>query len=138
MSTMLLLDTHVILWALREPEKLSEDIKSIISEFKAINQLAISSITLWEIALLMSRNRLNIYEPIESFLESLVQEKGLKVLDITPKIAAQGVLLGDAFHKDPSDRIIVATAMCYNATLVTKDYKILEWSSGGYAKTLEP
>ena len=56
--------------------------------------------------------------------------------DITPEIAAESVSLMDDFHGDPADRIIVATAKCYGATLLTRDQKILSWADLGHIRSL--
>ena len=136
MMTPILLDTHIVLWTLLEPHKLSENIKSVIWDAQNINNLMISSITLWEIAMLASKKRINIHETIESFVDSITQIPGLSVVDISAKIAAQSVSIANNFHLDPSDRIITATAICHKATLVTKDQKILQWSQDQRVKTI--
>ena len=88
--------------------------------------------------MLMSKNRINIDEPTESFLESIACSNGVSVLDISPKIATLSNVLPGNFHGDPFDRIITATAICHKATLVTKDHKILEWSTTQNVKTICP
>lgn len=122
---------------LLEPEELSESIKKHIALAQANNQLLIGSITLWEIAMLNFKKRINIYEPIKDFLESIVNINGILIKNLTPEIAAESILLPDNFHGDPADRIIVATTKVYSATLITRDQQILAWANLGHIKFLQ-
>lgn len=97
----------------------------------------ICSISLWEIAMLRFKKRINIYEPIKEFLESITNINGLTVKDISAEIAAESIQLMDEFHGDPADRIIVATTKAYGATLLTRDQKILTWSNFGHIKSIQ-
>ena len=134
----MILDTHVLLWYLLNDSKLSQNIIDMISLTKNAGGrgVIISSITLWEISMLMSKNRLDIQESTESFLEAIANAKGLSIVDISPKIAALSNSLPGNFHGDPFDRIITATAICHKASLVTKDRQILEWSLEQNVKTI--
>jgi PIN domain nuclease of toxin-antitoxin system len=136
MNNPIVLDTHVLLWALLKSEELSEDAKQQINLAQENSQLLLSSISLWEIAMLKFKKRINIYEPIKDFLESIANINGLFIKDISPEIAAESISLMDDFHGDPADRIIVATAKCYGATLFTRDQKILTWANLGHIKSL--
>ena len=136
MSNPLVLDTHVLLWALLQPEELSEDIKQHIALAQQNCQLFLCSISLWEIAMLKLKRRINIYEPIKDFLNYIANINGLSVKDVSPEIAAESVLLMDNFHSDPADRIIVATTKVFGATLITRDQQILKWANLGHIKAL--
>ncbi len=133
----IILDTHVLLWSLLQPEELNEDLKEQISLAQINNQLFICSISLWEIAMLKLKKRINIYEPIKDFLNSISNINGLKIKDISPEIAAESISLMDDFHGDPADRIIVATTRCFGASLITRDQKILNWANLGHIKSLQ-
>jgi PIN domain nuclease of toxin-antitoxin system len=137
MNNPIVLDTHVLLWSLLQPENLPEDIRQRITVAQENSQLLVCSISLWEIAMLKSKRRINIYEPIRDFLESITNIDGLSVKDISTEVAAESVQLMDDFHGDPADRIIVATAKCHGATLLTRDQKILTWASLGHIKSLQ-
>jgi len=137
MNNPIVLDTHVLLWSLLQPEELPEDIRQRITVAQENSQLLVCSISLWEIAMLKSKRRINIYEPIRDFLESITNINGLSVKDISAEVAAESVQLMDDFHGDPADRIIVSTAKCYGATLFTRDQKILTWASLGHIKSLQ-
>lgn len=135
--TSLVLDTHVLLWSLLEPDEISKAIKQKISLAQNDNKLVICSISLWEIAMLNHKKRINVYEPIKNFLNSIADIDGLIVKDIDSEIAAESTLLMDDFHGDPADRIIVATTKILGATLLTRDQKILSWAKKGHIKYLK-
>lgn len=127
-NNLILLDIYVIIWALIKPEELPKPIKQIISTAQEKKQLLIASISLWEIAMLKNKKRLNIYEPTREFLQSIVNIEGIRVTDISPLIAADSASLADGFHGDPADRIITATAITEGAYLLTRDKQILSWA----------
>jgi len=133
----ILLDTHVIIWSLLKPEELSGDIKKIIEFAQGDNRLLISSISLWEIAMLKSKKRINIYEPLKDFLQAIKDIDGVRIIDILPDIAADSVSLTDDFHGDPADRIIAATAINAGAVLLTRDQQILSWAEMGNIRAVQ-
>ena len=133
----ILLDTHVIIWTLLKPDELSSKIHSIIDLAQQEQRLLVSSISLWEIAMLKSKKRINIYEPLKDFLQSIVDLDGIKFIDITAKIAAESVILTDDFHGDPADRLITATAISESAILLTRDEKILSWAQLGNIRAIK-
>ena len=132
-----MLDTHVLIWSLSDFENLSDQIKKIIDIAKNENRLLISSISLWEIAMLKSKKRINIYKPIKEFLKAIVEIDGIRIVDISPDIAADSTLLLDNFHGDPADRIIAATAINNGAILLTRSRAILSWAELGNIKAIE-
>src|SRR4029077_18844374 len=83
--------------------------------------VAISSISLWELALLIDKGRIQVAGTPERFLARLTERPSLAVLEITPQIAALTVQFPPAFPGDPADRIIAATARAHGLPLVTKD-----------------
>ena len=125
-----LLDTHVILWSLLCPDELDKSSMQIIEKAQEQDQLFLSSITLWEIAMLKSKKRINVYEPIKEFLESITDIDGLSIKEISASVAAESVLMND-FHGDHADRIIAATAITSGLVLLTRDKKILSWAEQG-------
>ena len=136
MNNPILLDTHVLLWSLIQPEEIPTNIQQEILLAQENSQLLICSISLWEIAMLKFKKRINVYEPIKDFLDAIAKIDGLLIKDISPEIAAESISLIDDFHGDPADRIIVATARCLGATLLSRDQKILNWANLGHLKSL--
>jgi len=133
----ILLDTHVILWSLLQPEELDKLTKKTIENAQEQAQLFLSSISLWEIAMLKSKKRINIYEPLKDFLQAITNIEGMTIVDISGSVAAEGVLLMDNFRGDPADRIIAATAMTTGSALLTRDSKILSWAERGNIRAIQ-
>lgn len=134
-NSIVILDTHALLWSVLASENLSEDTKRVILTAQNQGSLFLSTISLWEIAMLSLKKRISIYEPIKTFLTSITNIQGLVLKDISAEIAAESVLLTDHFHGDPADRLIVATARIHG--VLTRDQKILTWANNeGYLKTL--
>ena len=120
---MILLDTHVLLW-LRLGLHLGQRFRSAIDQAWQAGELAVSAISFWEIALLKSRGRINFPDDVGLWRrEQLVQ--GIIEIPLDGDIGIRAVTLAD-FHRDPADRIIVATAL-EGHQLITADRFILEW-----------
>ena len=120
---MLLLDTHVVLWLLGTPEKLSVAAARAIEHAESSGTaIALSCLSLYEIANGVARKRIVIHESIESFLAKV--ESDLEVLPVTRHVALGAVDLVAPFPGDPFDRIIVATALTEGIPLVTADERI--------------
>jgi len=121
---MILLDTHVALWVELAPEKLSHKAHArILAAESAGEPLAISCMTLWEIAHKSARNRLELLVSRDRFLAEL--EADFIVLPVDRQVALQAASFGDPFPKDPMDRLIAGTALANDLTLVTADQDIL-------------
>lgn len=118
---MILLDTRVLLWLAVKPARLSKAATRAIKHAERAGGVAISSITLWEIAHLVDDGRVKVRGSTETFLDSLCQRSGLAVLEITSEIAALAFQFPPGFPQDPADRLIGATARAQGIPLVTKD-----------------
>jgi len=116
---MVLLDTHVLLWTIIEPRKLSVRAHHAISNARSEDAVAIAAFTLWELALLGERKRIGIFGSLESFLRQATEKVIVK--PITSEIAALAARLPVSFPKDPADRLITATAMAEGIPLITAD-----------------
>ena len=120
---MILLDTHVVIWLASRSEKLSRQAISAIQNARGQQGgLAISVVSLYEIALLASRGRIDLRTSAESFLDEV--EAQFVIQPITGRICAETTKLPDAYPKDPMDRLIGATARVEGLTLVTADAAI--------------
>jgi PIN domain nuclease of toxin-antitoxin system len=115
----ILLDTHALIWLALQPALLSKAATRAIRVASAKGELAISAITCWEVALLCARRRIEYTGTIVAFVEKLASRA--VILSITPAICAAGAELPLQFPKDPSDRIIAATALLNGIPLVSKD-----------------
>lgn len=120
---MILLDTQVLLFDALEPKRLSRKARTALEEGMQADALACSDISLWEIALLAARRRIDAGPDIAAFIESVLQLRSVRVLPITPAIAT--LAQSDLFaHGDPADRLIGATAIEHGVPLVTADAEL--------------
>ena len=120
-----LLDTHVLLFWLGAEARLTNDQLAAVREASEEEPLLVSDITLWEIATLVSLGRVRLRLPLRDWLESAVAPPLVRRVSISPAVAAGVASLPDAFHRDPADRIIVASALSVGATLLTQDRRII-------------
>ena len=119
---MILLDTHILIWLKVEPSKLSARASEAIQAARQNDGLAISAITLWEVAWIATHGRLDFVGTVDALLERF--SLGISICPITMKIAVLANQLPLTFPSDPSDRLIGATAMAEGIALVTKDRSI--------------
>jgi PIN domain nuclease of toxin-antitoxin system len=114
-----LLDTHVLHWWASEPDRLSARATRAI---ESADQLAVSSITWYELAWLARHDRISVAIPLRSWLHELAA--GIRTVPVSPPIAATAAELPDSFPGDPADRMIYATAVERGWELVTKDRRL--------------
>lgn len=119
---MILVDTHVVIWLALAPVQLSAKANAAIKTARKAGGLAISNVTLWELAMLDSRKRIELLTSLEGFLHEV--ESSFVVLSITAAIAVKSLHFGERYPKDPMDRIIGATAVMNGMSLITRDEKI--------------
>lgn len=120
---MILLDTHVLVWLVSEPAKLSRNASAAIQESRASGEgLAIVDITLLELAGLAGKGRIQLGMSAESLLDRLQSQ--FVVRPITARACAKTLELPAGYPRDPADRIIGATALVEGLRLVTADRNI--------------
>ncbi len=120
---MILLDTHMLVWMLLAPEKLSAKAKKAIVAARREGPLAISAISLWEIAWLVENGRIETALSVEQFVKRCASF--VEVLPITEAIAVRSVQFPKTYPADPQDRIIGATAVVEGRPLLTQDKLIV-------------
>ncbi len=121
---MILLDTHSWLWWLSDPRLLSRAAKKAVEKAITEEGALVSSISVWEVAMLVARGRLELTLATEEWISQAEREPGIRFAPITNRVALRAVELPGSFHPDPADRLIVATALVHGATVVSKDEKI--------------
>ncbi|NEQ19533.1 MAG: type II toxin-antitoxin system VapC family toxin [Microcoleus sp. SIO2G3] len=124
---MILLDTHIWLWLLHEPNQLSSQAQTVIDTEELQNGLLVSAISVWEIAVKSSIGKLNLPLPIEEWYRLAQTHSGIVIEPLSPIDAIASTKLPGDFHKDPADRILVAIARRYGIPLVTCDVKIIDY-----------
>jgi PIN domain nuclease of toxin-antitoxin system len=95
------------------------------------NRIAVSAITPWEIALLVSKGRLQLSAEVMQWIRVALAKPGVRLVPLEPEIAVESTRLPFEMHADPADRILVATARHLGATLVTADGALLEMARRG-------
>ena len=123
---MILLDTHVWWRTLTEVERLSKRAANMIARTRP-NRRAIASISIWEFAMMVTRERITLKVSPEEWLDYAINRTGLNIIEITPQIALESCRLPGDFHDDPADRLIVAACRINKMKLITKDKKIIRY-----------
>ena len=125
----LILDTHVWIWAVEGmTEKLGAAAVKAIETAARASLLAVSAISVWELAMLVKRGRLTLATAVGAWIEASLRPPGARIIPVGAAIALDSTQLPDFdHHKDPADRIIVATARRYG-TLLTRDDAVLAWA----------
>jgi PIN domain nuclease of toxin-antitoxin system len=127
----LLLDSHVWIWSQEAPEKFGRRTRALLED--ASNGVAISAMAAMEIARLVFLRRVHLAESAAAWIADSIRSLAAHAIDVTPEIAAEAYELPGNFHKDPVDRVLVATARLHNLTLLTADDLILRY---GHVKTV--
>ena len=122
---MILLDTHALVWLDEGSSRLGKKSLSRIDKALQSSELFVSTISFWEVAMLVEEGRLEMQTEVDLWRQSLM-DNGLQEVALTGDIAICAALL-EGFHGDDADRMIVATAIQIAATLCTADGKILAW-----------
>lgn len=125
MPSRVLLDTHVLVWLAFADRSLGPRSRSLVDNAVKDESVFVSAISFFEIATLCRRGRLRLYEEVAAWRQRVLQ-RGILEEPVTGQI---GILAGElaGLPGDPADRIIAATAMVRDATLVTADQRILDW-----------
>jgi PIN domain nuclease of toxin-antitoxin system len=120
---MVVLDTHALYWWVNQTAgKLA---RNQVDSIEAADSLGISSMTCWEMAWLVTHDRIELKIPIASWLDQ-VEESGIAVIPVSRAIAMRAVALPE-HHKDPVDRLIIATALEYQARLISVDARFPDY-----------
>jgi PIN domain nuclease of toxin-antitoxin system len=119
---MIVLDTHAWIWFVDDPSKLSRKLLDAVDVSIENQNLYISSISVWEVMLLVSKNRLRFAVPVESWLERCEKTGLFSFIPVDNAISKLSVNM--SLHGDPADRFIAATAVHLGARLATKDKKL--------------
>ena len=122
-----LLDTHVWIWAMDDPESLPAGVRAKLFE-SANLPFGVSAISVWEASRKESLGKLRLSCPIRQWFAAAIREPFVELQPLSVDVAHESNHLPGEFHRDPADQIIVATARLQRLTLITADQRILAYS----------
>ena len=123
---MIVLDTHVWIWWVHGDDRLTASQDETIRT-RVTDGIGVSAISCWEVAKLVELGRLILPLPVTAWLRAALAYPGVRLLELSPEVAAESAALPGDFHRDPADQIIVATARLLACPLVTSDTKIIAY-----------
>ena len=118
----LLLDTHIWLWSLLEPQRLSPEVRAALVD--PDNELWLSPITVWEVLVLTQKGRLTLDRPASDWVDLALSAAPAHEAQLTFQVALESQRI-ELPHRDPADRFLAATARVFDLTLVTADEHLL-------------
>jgi PIN domain nuclease of toxin-antitoxin system len=129
-DTPLLLDTHVWLWTLDGTAvSLPDDAHTLIARAAAAQRLFVSDFSYWEIAMLVSKGRVQLASDVAIWLERAARAPGITSAPVTRDVLVHSTRLPGTPHGDPADRILLAHAQALGATLMTCDQGIISYAT---------
>ena len=123
---MIVVDTHVILWDALKPELLSKPAQKAIAQANEEDGIIFCEISLWEIAMLVQKERISIATSYSKFIKLVMASNRYHFQGITPEIAELSTTLPEYMNKDPADRMIAATSLVKKSPLVTADHNLTQ------------
>jgi PIN domain nuclease of toxin-antitoxin system len=126
-----------LVWTLNGEAHLSQAANDLIQQEADGNGVLVPAIAIWEIALLVRKGRLDLGQEIGRWVEAALALPGIRLEPLHPVIALDSNALPGAFHKDPADRIITATARYHGVPLVTVDQAILDYGAQGHVRVID-
>ncbi len=121
---MIVLDTHIWVWWVDGGSRMTPHQRELVASHEN-DGLGVSVISCWEVAKLVEMKRLVLTDDVTVWITGALNNAGVRLLNLTPRIAIESTQLPGPFHRDPADQIIVATARIMDCPLVTSDSKIL-------------
>ena len=115
------LDTHAWVWWVDHDPRLGRAAVAALDALPEDARPYVCDISLWEVAMLVERGRLSFDSSLAEWLSAAAHPRSVRVLPITPAIANEVANLPSTFHRDPADRLIVATCRVLQAPILTKD-----------------
>jgi PIN domain nuclease of toxin-antitoxin system len=126
---MITVDTHIIIWDALKPELISEGARHELNQANQTDGIIFCDISLWEIAMLVKKGRLEIEIPYLDFINLVKASNNFIFQSITPEIAELSTNLLSDINSDPANRIIAATSLISNTPLITADKNLLQAKS---------
>ena len=133
-----LLDTHYWLWfQMGNDQRIAPKARDRLLQMQLREELYLSDVSVWEVARLVADGHIDLGVPIEDFVHEATRDGGLQLLPISTRLLIESTRLPGNIHRDPSDRLLAATAREHSLTLVTRDQLLLRYSRKGHLRALE-
>jgi PIN domain nuclease of toxin-antitoxin system len=120
-----LLDTHAWIWWVDQDPRLGAKTIAVLDSLPRDQRPLLCDISLWEVAMLVERGRLELDLPLAEWLDAAAHPRSVQLVTITPRIAAAVADLPESFHRDPADRLIVATSRALGVPVLSHDRLIV-------------
>jgi PIN domain nuclease of toxin-antitoxin system len=117
----IVLDTATWIWRASDPKRLSAKARRAID---GADGALVSAISVWEVAMLVAKRRIRLDRPVEQWVDIALALPEIQLAALDPAIAVRSTQLPGELHRDPADRIIIATALERAAPIVTSDERI--------------
>lgn len=130
MTEALLLDTHIALWLDSGSDRLHQSTRTLIDGcWKSGGTIFLSSVTAWEIALLVDMGRIELDVPVDAWVQRFLDRPGIVGAPLEHSAAARSYQFHHLEHRDPADRLLIATAIELRCPLVTYDARITQFGT---------
>jgi len=130
-----LLDTHYWLWLQTgNSQQINAEAREDLLKLQLSKRLYLSAVSVWEVARLVADGDIELGMSIDRFVREATIDGGLSLLPLTTQILIESTRLPGDIHRDPSDRLLVATAREHGLTLVTRDKPLLRYAKEGHLK----
>jgi PIN domain nuclease of toxin-antitoxin system len=125
MTDRLLLDTHIALWLDSGDDRLQPSTRGLVDDcWRSGGAILLSAVSAWEIALLVDLGRIDLDIPVVAWIERFLQRPGVESASLSHRAASRSYQLHQLEHRDPADRLLIATAIELDCPLVTYDERI--------------
>ena len=133
-----LLDTHIWVWYVEnETKRFSRRITPIVERAVQRGDVLISAISVWEIAQLEAARRLKLSVDVRTWVGRALAFPGVRLKGLSPSIAIESTRLPGDLHRDPADRILIATTRLMGAALVTCDDALIAYAKQGHLRVVD-
>jgi PIN domain nuclease of toxin-antitoxin system len=137
MGDSLLLDTHVWLWYVQgNPQQLQDKTIHQLNQAGEEGRLGLSAMSIWEVAMLQAKGRVQLAQNCLTWVQQAMRGSRVRLIPLSPAIAVESCHLPGEIHRDPCDRILVASARVEGITLVTRDRLLLDYATQGHLKAI--
>lgn len=136
MNTPLLLDTCAMIWMGEDAPIASAAVTAMDSSEASGTPVLVSPISAWERAVLIAKGRIRSPLSPKAWFDRILRVGGLKLAPLSPDILADASFLPEPLHRDPADRIIIATARALDLTIITRDNLILDYAAQGHVRAV--